>query len=121
MKIRALVGIGLVFSVFLGCSTAGESSADTLAATAVSSTPAAVVQPPDSVAKPAGTSTGGTASRSAPAKSRAPVATKVTPPSNPTVRTTQPPARDTSSIIGYDSAIRGPIRTVPRATSTPVR
>lgn len=120
VSIANFLVIGFAFSVPMGCSPAEHSSADTLAATAVSSTPAAVVQQADSVASPAATSTGGTASRSAPAKGRAPVATKVVPP-NPNVRVAPPPARDTSSIIGYDSIIRVPIRTVPRATSTPVR
>lgn len=99
----------------LGCQPGGASNADSVATASVSSTPPVMNAPPDSVAAKAttsvspATSTDGkkAASRTTPAKS----------PGTP--QTKAPVLPDT--ILGWDSVIRGPIRTVPRPSATPTR
>jgi hypothetical protein len=114
---RAGIGFSLIVSALAGCGT-GQSSADT--------TKAAASTTPQTVGAQSGTDTnsltssGGVAGSSSTPKAatsakRAATTTKVSGKSD--ARTQKPADRD--SILGYDSVIRFPIKTLPTATSTP--
>jgi len=107
-----------------GCGGGGRSSADTLSATAAPASSTQAKAPdtaPDSA--PAAPTVGGgpvvrrpTAGKTA---SGGPATTKK-PAATPTAQSKPPSGRDTT-IIGWDSVIRFPVRTLPAATSTPTR
>ena len=117
---RTGIGFSLIVSaIAAGCSP-GQSSADTTSA-AASTTPQTVGAQSATDTNNL-TSSGGVAGSSSTPKAatsvkRASTTTKVSGKSDS--RTQKPAERD--SILGYDSVIRFPIRTLPTATSTPRR
>jgi hypothetical protein len=110
------IGIGfalLAFGLAVGCGT-GQSNADTANA-AASSTPPAVGSQTAADTNALNTSGVSSTSRTATTVKRGGSSTKVSGKSDS--RTQQPVGRDT--ILGYDSVIKFPLKTLPTATSTP--
>ncbi|MEX2109356.1 MAG: hypothetical protein WD802_01960 [Gemmatimonadaceae bacterium] len=106
----------IVFTALAGCSPAPQSDADTAVAGPASSSQSTFAGEADT-GSPVKAGGGGTSS--APSATE-PVARSNTANKSPATskpQTKVPAARD-DSIIGYDSVIRFPIRTLPRADST---
>jgi hypothetical protein len=106
----------IVFIALAGCSPAPQSDADTAVGGATPSSQPAVAGEADTASSTEAGGSGGYAGPSATKPvTRSKTATKSPATSKP--QSTVPAARD-DSIIGWDSVIRFPIRTLPRADST---
>ena len=114
---RTGIGFSLIVSALAAGCTTGQSNADTTNATA-STTPQTVGAQSATDTNNPTSSVGVTGSSSTPkaatSAKRASTTTKVS--GKPDSRTQKPVERD--SILGYDSVIRFPIKTLPTATST---
>ena len=117
---RTGMGLSLIVSALAAGCTTGQSNADTANA-AASTTPQTVGAQSATDTNNLTSSGGVTGSSSTPkaatSAKRASTTTKVSAKSDS--RTQKPADRD--SILGYDSVIRFPIKTLPTATSTPKR
>ena len=114
---RTGIGFSLIVSALAGGCTAGQSSADTTNA-AASTTPqtAGAQSVADTNSLNLNVTPAGSSTTKVTKTARKPAST--TKVSGKTDSRTQKPA-DRDSILGYDSVIRFPIKTLPTATSTP--
>lgn len=104
-----------------GCRPAAQSTADTVSAASTSSTqPTVVDEARDSASGADGRGGGGSVTPPSEKKPTHRATARSSSSSNPKMQSKEPVGRDTT-IIGYDSVIRFPLRTLPTATSTPKR
>lgn len=118
----ALVLTALVVSALVvGCRPAAQSNVDTMSAASSSSGQPNVVDGARDSASAADGPGGGGSVNPANAKKPTNRATTASKSSSSSKAQSEVPAARDTTIIGWDSVIRFPLRTLPTATSTPTR
>lgn len=121
MRVLRVAAALVASTLAVGCRPAAQSNADTVSAAAASSTlPSVVDKARDSASAADGPGGGGSVN---PANAKKPTnrTTTASKSSGSSKAQSEVPAARDTTIIGWDSVIRFPLRTLPTATSTPTR
>jgi len=113
------VSMMLVAATMAGCRPSAQSTADTTAAASSSTIPAVTAGPSDSVSGT--TSSGQTAKTAATGGSKTTTRGSASAKSSVTSKRRNSNTAPDTGILGRDSVIRFPRRTLPTASSTPIR